>query len=580
MRITQQITQQITHQVYSLQCFSIHKMVTWKTKIRITQQKFIPFFLNFNCPRQITQLITEQIYSINGKSVLCYPLIFEMSDFYLSHDMALLIDDIKTELRFVGKYWKLSGRPTVCLIIREDHMRDIHFRELLDLLAQLKTGFCEGVKVRTGRLQNLIASSCIEHLDFMKTAEYDLEINTFKQLVHASHGYQSLTDVPQAFLYDQDNYDFKDMVSKKTCEVVQVLQGVSSLQGRTQLLGILLRKEGPNFVIENTTVSDLLNSLFLEASSLRLWSVVRMCTALLSKKVESITPYITTVLVSGKQLTVGHCRTEVILDKPTQPGDIYNVFYSAELDDENIIQAVLQQEVVLYCGKLIATSPKLFNGILNIRIGWVIRAMVYFSQEIQGKTQPIEAMAPNEVRRLLHNLLDFDQRKEQLTPQQSRYINGCLGRTPKYFHEKIWHILYKAPYSIRLCGHLLPYHPTIPDMFPSELNFAIMVQKLLNRIKEPEYRQCIVELFSVMSTILERNPELKFGQEVDLDLLIKDAVRMFLKDLGHEWTTDYSSFYAASSVAVTSYLARAVVTLLLKGAEFRTEKDVALCQIS
>lgn len=37
--------------------------------------------------------------------------------------MALLIDDIKTELQFVGRYWRLSGRPTVCLLIREEHMR-------------------------------------------------------------------------------------------------------------------------------------------------------------------------------------------------------------------------------------------------------------------------------------------------------------------------------------------------------------------------------------------------------------------------------------------------------------------------
>ncbi len=67
--------------------------------------------------------VVYQIYRVCGQTVLCYPLIFEVSDFYLSHDMALLIDDIKTELQFVGKYWRLSGRPTMCLLIREEHMR-------------------------------------------------------------------------------------------------------------------------------------------------------------------------------------------------------------------------------------------------------------------------------------------------------------------------------------------------------------------------------------------------------------------------------------------------------------------------
>jgi hypothetical protein len=32
---------------------------------------------------------------------------------------------------------------------------------MLDLLAMLKKGYCDGMKVRIGRLQNLISSSCI-----------------------------------------------------------------------------------------------------------------------------------------------------------------------------------------------------------------------------------------------------------------------------------------------------------------------------------------------------------------------------------------------------------------------------------
>lgn len=102
-----------------------------------------------------------QIYRVCGATVLCYPLIFEVSDFYLYRDMALLIDDIKTELQFVGRYWRLSGRPTVCLLIREEHMRDPQFKKMVDLLAMLKKGYCDTVKVRIGRLQNLISSSCV-----------------------------------------------------------------------------------------------------------------------------------------------------------------------------------------------------------------------------------------------------------------------------------------------------------------------------------------------------------------------------------------------------------------------------------
>lgn len=138
-------------------------------------------------------------------TVLCYPLIFEFSDFYLYRDMALLIDDIKTELQFVGKYWRLSGRPTVCLLIREEHMRDPQFKEMLDLLAMLKKGYCDGMKVRIGRLQNLISSSCMEHLDFMSSTDLpDSDENSFAQIHHEYIGYQSLTDVPKAQSYAEE----------------------------------------------------------------------------------------------------------------------------------------------------------------------------------------------------------------------------------------------------------------------------------------------------------------------------------------------------------------------------------------
>jgi len=41
------------------------------------------------------------------------------------------------------------------------NFRDPQFKEMLDLLAMLKKGYCDGMKVRIGRLQNLISSSCI-----------------------------------------------------------------------------------------------------------------------------------------------------------------------------------------------------------------------------------------------------------------------------------------------------------------------------------------------------------------------------------------------------------------------------------
>lgn len=57
----------------------------------------------------------------------------------------------------------------------------------------------------------------------------------------------------------------------------------------------------------------------------------------------------------------------------------------------------------------------------------------------------------------------------------------------------------------------------------------IIFLQMLNHIQQPEYRQLIVELLSVVSTILSRNPELTFNQPLDLKQLIEDAAHMYAK---------------------------------------------------
>ncbi|XP_064114166.1 probable phosphorylase b kinase regulatory subunit beta isoform X2 [Macrobrachium nipponense] len=532
--------------------------------------------------RPVGALGTSKIYRICGQTVLCYPLVFEVSDFYLSHDMALLIDDIKTELHFVGKYWRLSGRPTVCIPIREEHMRDVHFRELLDLLAMLKNGHCDGLKIRTGRLQNLISSSCIEHLDFMSAMDIDLDIKPFEQLKHASIGYQSLTDVPTAITYSEDSKSFKDMEAQPTPEVINVLRSVSTLHGQIELLGILLRREGPSYQIDGASVTERLEVLLEQVSERHLWSAMRLAAAYLNQAYHSVT-HISSILVHGCQLTVGYGNSEILIDRPVQPGEIHDLFYTPALQDHGVVQAVLQQEVVLYCGKLIATHTQLFTGILNIRVSWMIKAMTYYLHDIRGRKETVEALAPNEVRRLVVKVLSIDKwaHVERLTPQQTRMIDGCLGRTPKKFYEKVWNILLKTPNGVCLCSHLLPQEPTISEMSPGELNFAIAVQTLLNRIEHPEYRQIVVELFTIIATILERNPELRFTQQLNLDQIVKDAFKLFCKDSGRSMGDDMFLLFNETQAALTSYLARAVVNSMLSG-DVRSEIDEGLtfCKVS
>ena len=104
-------------------------------------------------------------------------------------------------------------------------------------------------------------------------------------------------------------------------------------------------------------------------------------------------------------------------------------------------------------------------------------------------------------------------------------------------------------------------------MTRSELTFALLVESLLHHIHLPEYRQIIVEVFAlnirlfnelfsllisliarissmkirfrnifsflqlltIVSTILLRNPELSFQKQLNLNILVEDAVLMYCK---------------------------------------------------
>lgn len=361
-------------------------------------------------PRPVGSLGTSKVYRICGMTVLCYPLIFEVSDFYLYRDMALLIDDIKTELQFVGKYWRLSGRPTVCLLIREEHMRDPQFKEMIDLLAMLKKGYCDDMKVRIGRLQNLISSSCIEHLDFMSTSDLpDVGDTAFAQIHHDYIGYQSLTDVPRAQSYREKKITASEYQTRSTPDILDALRNTESIFLQCQLLGIILHREGSHYELAGESVHTKLTDLYYRAGSLRYWRAVRYCSSLLRHIVDSISPFITTLLVNGKQITVGVIgQRETIFDKPMTPSEIQNVMYST-VQPYDVIHAVLQQEVVLYCGRLIATNPDIFKGILKIRVGWVLEAMRLYLTMKGDEGADIENLSPFQIRQLLQRVLTVSQ---------------------------------------------------------------------------------------------------------------------------------------------------------------------------
>ncbi|XP_074695283.1 phosphorylase b kinase regulatory subunit beta isoform X3 [Strix aluco] len=533
--------------------------------------------------RPIGCLGTSKIYRILGKTVVCYSIIFDLSDFYMSQDVMMLIDDIKNALQFIKQNWKMHGRPLFVVLIREDNIRGSRFNPILDMLAAFRKGIVGGVKVHVDRVQTLISGAVVEQLDFLRITETE-EPPVFKSLEeldlpkHSKVKRQSST--PNASeLEQQPDVNINDWKNKSTYEILQKLNDCNCLASQALLLSILLKREGPNFITKEGTVAEHIERIYRRAGSKKLWSVVRFAASLLGKLVDSLAPSITNVLVQGKQVTLGAFgQEEEVISNPLSPGVIKNIIYEkCHLQDER--EAVVQQELVIHIGWIISNSPELFSGMLKIRIGWIIHAMKY-ELKIRAGDMPAKdlyQMSPSEVKQLLLDIL-------QPQPQgrgwlNRRQIDGCLNRTPAGFYDRVWQILERTPNGLIVAGKFLPQQPTLSDMTMYEMNFSLLVEDMLQNIDQPEYRQIIVELLMVISVILERNPELEFQDKVDLDKVVQEAFHDFQKDhsspKGDEKQDDMTAFYnthPAGKKGTCSYLSKAVITLLLEG-EMKPSND-------
>ncbi|KAM4602874.1 phosphorylase b kinase regulatory subunit beta isoform 1-T1 [Polymixia lowei] len=519
---------------------------------------------------------TCKIYRILGKTVVCYPIVFDLSDFYLSQDVMLLIDDIKNALQFIKQYWKMQGRPLFLVLIREDNIKGSRFNPVLDMLASFKKGNIGGVKVHVDRLQTLISGAVVEQLDFLRVNEAEIpEFKSFEELEMPKHSkVKRQTSTPNASdLEQQPEINVEEWRDKPTHEIMQKFHDCDCLASQAQLASILLRREGPDFLAKDENLMDELERIYRRAGSRKLWSVVRLAASLLTKLVDSLAPSITSVLVHGKQVTLGlFGQEEEVISNPLSPGVIKGIIYSKCSPHGGAREAVLQQELVIHIGWIISNNPELFSGMLKIRVGWIVQAMKHELKIRAGDMPPqdIYQLSPSDVKQLLLDVLQPQHTGRSWLNR--RQIDGSLNRTPLGFYDRIWQILERTPNGIVVAGNHLPQQPTLSDMTMYEMNFSLLVEDTMKNIVLPEYRQVIVELLMVVSIVLERNPELEFGEKVDLDGLVNEAFRDFQKDHsrfeGTEKKDNMEAFYNTPPMGqrgTSSYLTKAVMIQLLQG---------------
>ncbi|XP_052282161.1 phosphorylase b kinase regulatory subunit alpha, liver isoform-like isoform X7 [Dreissena polymorpha] len=110
-----------------------------------------------------------------------------------------------------------------------------------------------------------------------------------------------------------------------------------------------------------------------------------------------------------------------------------------------------------------------------------------------------------------------------------RRLDGALNRVPVGFYTQVWKVLEKC-HGLSIGSHFLP-HSLTREMTSGEFKFALQVERVLNMIPQPEYRQLMVEALMVTTLLVEGDCRINLsGQVLNVDKIVQQANSIFIKE--------------------------------------------------
>lgn len=131
---------------------------------------------------------------------------------------------------------------------------------------------------------------------------------------------------------------------------------------------------GHDYIVDGlASVRELIEEVYVKATQLRRWSVVRQAAGLLRKVVNNLSINVTELLIRQKPLTFGYGAQEVFIDSPMSPAVLVDMIYRHCSSD--IREAPIVQEIITYLGSFIRSSGAILDGIMRVRTHFFILSM-------------------------------------------------------------------------------------------------------------------------------------------------------------------------------------------------------------
>lgn len=552
-------------------------------------------------------MTTSRLHLLAGEEIVFLPYFFNPHGFYFSYDNKLLVEQFRSSLKFLSKHWDQPGQPIVPFLVREDMLLDIEQDAMLELLHDFKRGVCDSLVIKTGPLGQLLSTAAVERIDNLHGVELkDPEVKSGGLgLCVISKG--SDTNVPltaeelQQFEADDD------------ASLTNTLIGNSTRRRQAYVLSILWQRHGSDFEVtvgeENRTLSFIAEQHYETATHYHDWCVVRHIADITGKYDDRLEDVLLDIVIRQKHLAVGRAYYEkATFSKPMESIAIVRTI--TEFSGNNISESVLTQEIILHLGHLIQTEPELFENLLTLRTWYFIKLLVgQISREKNLSNsdayESLLALAPHAIYNHLRSILNsFTNEVIQLndvenlhasgvtsldsiktTPMESKELDaedwmewrqqsGMIGRLPFKFHKTVWYMLQQCKglvigdrYNIQ---NRIGSEDTL-DSTAGERSFELKIDRMLQNIAAPEYRQMNIEALESMAWLFKQNPAFHVNNDLIMDVLIGHAVRInwekqnpsgnYDEHRGEAWDT----FYELSPLEADEAFVEAFMYLLEAG---------------
>ena len=515
-------------------------------------------------PYMVTRTITSSsMHQVGSEVFLSVPYYFNPQGFYFSYDNTLLAEHFRASLKFLSKQWNKSKQPMLPFIVRESMLVDEQQDAIVALLGEIVNQNVEGVILETGRVADLLPHANIEKLN---------AIEQLNPTLYEITPHQTISEVCCNEQKSNQALDIDTLTTLETLEDATLIQKLVESENnllKVYLLRLLWRRHGNWYEIETKmgrlTLTQVAEQLYLSATLCLNWGVVRRLAELTKRYDERLEDILLDIVIRQKRLAVGRAYSEdTIFTQPSEAQVIIKTIWKSS--GNNSAEAILTQEVILHLGYLIRSEPELFENILTLRTWYFIQLLVgqlsrTYDEPIGEAYERLLSLAPHLIyQRLrkvlkaftqeaqnLHQLENIDALgKKPILAQQSvpehkkvvseskdwthwREEKGMIGYFSKTFYKDIWYLLRQCDAMVIGDKYTMENRldkMLIMDTTAGERSFAIKIDRLLQKIEAPEYRQLTIEAIESMAWLFKQNPSFLVSSDLIIDAIIGHAVRI------------------------------------------------------